>query len=393
MLKFAVVLLAAVVISCLLAFVDARKPKWNQLQGYTFDKYVRDFQRDYAPNSVEYTKRKALFDMELASVIEHNKDTTKTWKNGINHYSDLTHEEKRQRLYGFDMSMKQRYLAEKGSSRKMHKLTSSRPLPKTVDYRNAVPPVLTTVKDQGQCGSCWAHATVESIETAYAQVSGELFVLSQQQIASCTTNPDDCGGSGGCGGGIVELGIDTVGDLSGLNQEWSYPYLSYMGTNYQCKFWKNLTKVWTEGYVAVQSNNAGAVMDALAFAGPLAISGDASHWSNYEAGVFAGCSYTNTSSNGVYGPTSLDHAIQMVGYGEDTLGAYWIVRNSWSTSYGEEGYIRIARYPQGEPCGMAVNPQDGNGCKGQTAPYYACGMCGVLYETLYANPRYPANPF
>lgn len=385
MLKFAVVLLAVVVCSLLAFLVDARQPKWHQLQGYTFENYVRDFSRDYAPGSAEYIKRKALFDLEYAEVTEHNKDNTKSWKKGINKFSDWTHEEKRQRLYGFDVSMKQRYLAEKGSSRKMHKLSSTRPLPKTVDYRTAVPPILTAVKDQGQCGSCWAHATAESVESAYAQVSGELFVLSQQQVASCVINPDDCGGTGGCGGSITELGIDTVSDLSGLNQEWSYPYQSYFGENFKCSFWKNLTKVWTSGYTAVQSNNAGAVMDALAFAGPLSISADASLWTSYESGIFAGCDYAKN--------VSLDHAIQMVGYGEDTLGAYWIVRNSWSVTYGENGYIRVARFPKGEPCGMAVNPQDGNGCKGQTAPYYTCGMCGVLYETLYANPRYPPNPF
>ena len=260
-------------------------------------------------------------------------------------------------------------------------------LPKTVDYRfpmNGIQ-ILTAVKDQGMCGSCYAHATAESVESAFALATNELFVLSQQQIGDCIVNPNDCGstGPGACNGGIAELGIDTVASITGLNQEWSYPYESYNGQNFQCKSAsvKNYTKVFTAGYTAVQSNNAGAVMDALAFAGPLAISADASDWSNYENGIYHGCSYAKN--------ISMDHAIQMVGYGYDAglQAAYWTVRNSWNAAWGEQGYIRLQKNLNGEECGWNVQPQNGNGCKGDTAPVIACGMCGCLYETLYAVPR------
>jgi len=392
MLKFATVLafVAVLVCSLLLSFIDAAKPKWHQLEGYTFENYVRDFRRQYT--GAEYLKRKEIFDKEIAIVKAHNKNGNFLWKRGINHMSDYTQEEK-SRLRGFDMSLKQRYLAEHGSKRKMHKMVgAARVLPKTVDYRFPVNGVriMTAVKDQGDCGSCWAHAATETVETAWALASNELYVLSQQQIASCTVNPNDCGGSGGCNGGIAELAIDTVASVTGLNQEWTYPYVSYFGENFKCNSdaLKNYTKVYTTGYTAVQSNNAGAVMDALAFAGPLAMSADASDWPNYESGIYHGCNYQVN--------ISMDHAIQLAGYGSDSgLNAdYWIVRNSWNAGWGEDGFIRLLREPQGQSqCGWNVQPQNGNGCKGDTAPVWACGMCGVLYETLYANPRYPYNPF
>lgn len=389
MLKFSSVLAFVAVLLCalLISFADAKKPKWTDLEKgtYSFDRYVRDFGRKYTGE--EYIKRKTLFERELATVVAHNKDTTKLWKKGVNKFSDWTEAEKKS-MRGFSMSLKQRYLAEKGSLRKMHKLmSSSRVLPQTVDYRYGVNgiPVLTAVKDQGQCGSCYAHAATESVETAYALATNQLFVLSQQQVASCSVNPNECGGTGGCEGGIAEIAIDTVSDISGLNQEWSYPYRSYNGQDFACSFWANQTVVYTSGYTAVQSNNGGAVMDALVGAGPLAISADASDWSSYEGGIYHGCDYAKN--------ISMDHAIQMVGYGFDAglNSAYWTVRNSWAPTWGENGYIRVLRLQNGEACGWNVDPQNGNGCKGDTAPVWACGMCGVLYETLYVTPRF--SPF
>jgi len=377
--KLLAVLFAVTVLAVVVA---AKRPTHRELDHYTFDKYIRDFRKGHIAGTHEYGMRKALFDTELNVVRAHNADKTKTWKKGVNMFSDWTLAEKRTRLYGFNFGVYQR--AETKPQR-VHRVGSMANVPNSVDYRLTVPAILTAVKDQGMCGSCWAHAATETIETAWAQATGQLYVLSQQQITSCTPNPDECGGTGGCFGAIAELAIDFVTSAGGIVQEWSDPYLSYYGTTPKCSYWQNLTVVRTTGYTSVSHNDASAVKHALATAGPLAVSVDASEWSNYEGGIYSGCDYSKN--------ISMDHAVQAVGYGTDfdTGLDYWIIRNSWSPGWGEHGFIRLLRSKTGESCGWNVNPQNGNGCKGQTAPQWACGMCGVAFDTLYANADTPSN--
>ena len=347
-------------------------PKWHELEGYTFDQYVKDFAKPHRRGTVEFAKRKALFENAFARVQQHNNEGH-SWKKGINKFSDWTETELK-RLRGNKVHMKKTSGFTPERIHEAPKGADKVPLPKFVDWRNNQPAVVTAVKDQGQCGSCWAHAATESIESHVAIATGELFVLSQQQITSCTPNPQECGGSGGCNGAIAELAFDYIKG-KGQQQEWTYPYTSYHGDSGTCQ---TITEpvVNISGYTKVAHNDAEAVMHALAHAGPLAISVDASHWSDYETGVFAGCKYN----------ISMDHAVQAVGYGYDYgLGLnYWIVRNSWSPSWGEAGYIRLVR-PDATECGWNVQPQNGDGCKGQTAPEWACGTCGIAYDTLYPN--------
>ena len=247
------------------------------------------------------------------------------------------------------------------------------------------------MKDQGQCGSCWAHAATETMESYVAIASGQLQVLSQQQVASCTKNPDQCGGTGGCGGATNELGMQSVVMTGGIAEEWTYPYVSYWGENFQCRY--NNTNAGPSGtpsaasisgYVRLPTNNSTAVIEAVAFIGPQAITVDAANWHDYAYGVYDGC---GTDS------VSLDHGVQMVGYGVDPeFGPYWTVRNSWGTSFGEEGYIRIKRYADKTPCGVNTDPSGGTGCKNGPPTQEVCGACGILTDVSYAVGAKPAVP-
>jgi len=111
------------------------------------------------------------------------------------------------------------------------------------------------------------------------------------------------------------------------------------------------------------------IMDHLATVGPLAVNVDASAWSSYETGIFNGCNQTNPD---------IDHVVQLVGYGD----GYWLIRNSWSPTWGEKGYVRLYRGDR-ERCGVDLSPQDGTGCNGGPSTVTVCGNCGLWYDTSF----------
>jgi cathepsin L len=131
------------------------------------------------------------------------------------------------------------------------------------------------------------------------------------------------------------------------------------------------------GFVQLRENRAKEVLQTLASVGPLAVAVDASQWSLYTSGVFDSC---------VKEPI-VDHAVLLVGYGEDsTLRLpFWKIRNSWGLEFGEQGFLRLHRHaPYGdEPCGWDYDPQKGNGCKGGPSKIWVCGECGVLSDVVY----------
>jgi len=251
---------------------------------------------------------------------------------------------------------------------------SAGPLPRHIDWRDKG--IVSPVKDQGKCGSCWTFGTAVTIESYWALATGQLVSLSEQQILDCTPNPNQCGGTGGCEGGTAELAYETLIQIGGLSSEWTYPYRSYFGDDFACSFDKSKTppQAMLTSYTTLPSNVYAPLLNAVATVGPIAISVDASAWSDYESGVFNGCNQTNPDIN---------HAVQLVGYGTDPqYGDYWIVRNSWSPVWGDEGYLKIMRTSQIQ-CGTDLNPSDGTGCSGGPPTVTVCGTCGILYDSSY----------
>jgi len=366
------------------SFISAARPRGHALtKDYSYEHYVRDFNLAHGRDEKEHTFRRAIFEKRRDEAIAHNKQGH-SWTMGINQFSDRTDEE----LNG-SLNRNYRSIANAAKSlkpTKVHKVAANTPVPHAIDYRNANPAVLTAIKDQGQCGSCWSHSATESMESHYAIVTGQLSVLSQQQVASCTPNPNDCGGSGGCQGATHQLAFDYVTKAGGITEEWMYPYISYFGQDFACKT-SNKTKFFAafDGYTQVNRNDAMSTMSALA-TGPLSVVVAAVPFLHYDGGVFNGCS----TKNGTTG-TTLDHGVQLVGYGFDQglSQNYWIIRNSWSTSWGENGFIRFYRAPNGqsEACGWDTAPASGIACKGDTSPEWICGECGVLYDVTYPNPK------
>jgi cathepsin L len=353
-----------VAVAVLAASVVALPPRWHQLrETYSYDEYLRDFGKS-APAG-ERSVREGLFRSRLAAVMQHNRGSS-SWKKGINHMSDWTLEE-RKRLLG---RVHQGELLG-GLPAPVADAAAVQALPASVDWRDKG--VVTPVKDQGQCGSCWAFTTTEVTESHVAINTGVLMELAPQELVACMENPNQCGGGGGCAGAVAQLGFDYIKE-HGIASPYSFPYESWAGTtNGTCyaaprsKAMANVT-----GYVQLPNNDAGSLLQAVATAGPVAVSVAASEWSDYESGVFDGCS---TSGAG----TDIDHAVMLVGYDSES----WIIRNSWTPLWGESGYIRLKRFPNGEPCGTDTSPGDGFGCTGGPSTIKVCGMCGVLSDSAY----------
>jgi len=363
---------------CALAFFVAvhatsriRHPRWHQLDGYTFEQYMEDHNKAYRASELQM--RRALFEKNVQRVNAHNADSSKSWKMGINHLSDWTEEEFRATL-GYDKKLGFHQMSKRSQVVSDEDIDISG-IPTNWDWRTQG--VISDVKDQGRCGSCWTFGAAETIESHYAIQTGFLQDLSQQQIIDCIPNALQCGGTGGCQGGTAELVFETlVQTTGGLASEWTYPYRSYYADNFTCQYDPLKTKAAASitGHVVLPSNQYAPVMKALATVGPLAVNVDASSWSFYESGVYTACDAENVD---------IDHVVQLVGYGTDEqYGDYWTVRNSWGPKYGEKGYIRLARSSDVK-CGVDKTPLDGTGCAGGPSTQTVCGACGILFDVSY----------
>lgn len=286
-LAFAVVLISAFLLLSGIAADAARTPKWHQLTpAYSYSQYLADSGKKAPTDPLEFAKREKIFMTTLREVLEHNAKPNQLYKKGINKFADWTKEEFK-KLNGakiMELDSVKRELQAKPYHSFHVKAARSSPFPLNFDWRNT-PNVISTVKDQGQCGSCWAHGSTETLESHYALATGELYVLSQQEVTACAPNPNDCGGTGGCGGSIAQLAFQYIIENGGQTQEWEYPYTAYWGTTGSCNKGSSTAITKFSGFKTVASNDQDAVMDALINAGPLAVNVDASNWNTYESGM------------------------------------------------------------------------------------------------------------
>jgi cathepsin L len=338
-------------------------PGERDFTNYTYEDYLEEFPKNYMPE--EIVARKATFLANLDRIREHNSEPSKTWFMTVNEFADWTNEEFRAKRMGARPELDQREFVGEFEA------TNVEGLPASVDWRTKEG-VMTEVKNQGGCGSCWAFSTVETLESHLAIATGQPApVLSPQQLVSCAPNPNDCGGTGGCQGSIQTLGFNYT-KTAGITTESSYPYQGVTGTCQQSRIKPVATN---DGYIKLKVNDYASLVSAVATKGPIAISLAAGSfgWQLYGGGVLTKCDCDQ------------DHAVQLVGYGTDqSKGDYWLVRNSWGAGWGEKGYIRIQRFGLGkEPTCTDKTPQDGEACKGDTKPRTYAGLCGIMGSSSY----------
>ena len=208
---------------------------------------------------------------------------------------------------------------------------------------------VTPVKDQGQCGSCWSFSTTGSLEGAYYIKYGKLLSFSEQQLVSCD-NFKHGGHDMGCNGGLMDSAFQWIEQNNGLCLESDYSYVSgTTGKSGSCETTCDVVKNSViHEYNDVAPSSDDAMMSAL-MQQPvsIAIQADQKEFQLYQSGVFTG-------SCGV----ELDHGVLVVGYGSENGEDYYLVKNSWSTSWGDNGYIKLGRgsqYNSGAgQCGMLM---------------------------------------
>lgn len=233
-------------------------------------------------------------------------------------------------------------------------------LPSSIDWRTKG--VVSEVRNQFQCGSCWSFSGTSTVESAVAIKTGHLYDLSEQQSVSCAGLRY---GNLGCNGGYYSGLWDFSKDNNGICSEADYPYTSGNGDTGSCiKGCTPVSGTKVQSYVTVSSQSDSALMTALTV-GPvsIAIEADTRSFQLYSKNIyndFEGCN-SNSKTKGADSLPNIDHAVVLVGYGTENGQDYYILRNSWDVSWGEGGYMKIAR---------------GN----QYAPW---GVCGVLYDPMY----------
>lgn len=268
----------------------------------------------------EKEKRFDIFKDNLRFIDEHNAGN-RTYKVGLNRFADLTNEEYRAKYLGTKIDPKRR-IAKTRSNRYASQVGDK--LPESVDWRKEG--AVVQVKDQGSCGSCWAFSTVAAVEGINKLVTGDLISLSEQELVDCDTKHNE-----GCNGGLMDYAFQFIINNGGIDTEEDYPYRAVDG---QCdQYRKNVKVVTIDGYEDVPANDEKALKKAIANQPvSVAIEAGGREFQLYVSGVFTGrCG------------TELDHGVTAVGYGAENGVDYWIVKNSWGSSWGEEGYIRMER--------------------------------------------------
>ena len=297
------------------------------LSSNIFDEFIATYSKQYS-SSKEYEKRRKIFDNNVEFINFHNQKNA-NWVVGMNEFGDLNWSE-----------FKSSYLGSISyPNRQPSNLALSVPqvLPSSLDWqaRGAVTPI----KNQEQCGSCWAFSTTGALEGLYFIKNDKLKSFSEQELVDCSGKE----GNEGCSGGWMDSAFKYV-ELQGICKERAYPY---NGTDGTCKK-KCKAAFEISGFHDVLANNETELQKAV-FLQPVsvAIEADESGFQFYKSGVFDGeCG------------TMLDHAVLIVGWGQENATDYWKVKNSWGESWGDKGYILMARNisdSRGQ-CGIAMKP-------------------------------------
>ncbi|XP_030212919.1 cathepsin L.1 [Gadus morhua] len=322
-----------VAVSMLLAVASCASLSLEDLE---FHAWKLQFGKSYSSPSEE-AQREQTWLSNRKLVLVHNMladQEIKSYRLGMTYFADMENEEYKQLIARGCLKSFNTSASRHGSA--FLTQPEGADLPPTVDWRDKG--YVTEVKNQKQCGSCWAFSTTGSLEGQTFRKTGKLVSLSEQQLVDCSGDY----GNLGCMGGLMDSAFEYIMASKGLDTEDSYPYEAEDG---QCRFNPDTVGATCSGYMDIKTGDEKALQKALATVGPVSIAIDASHSSFqlYQSGVYdePDCSSTD-----------LDHGVLAVGYGSVKKQDYWLVKNSWGQSWGSEGYILMSRNKHNQ-CGVA----------------------------------------
>ncbi|KAF7091546.1 hypothetical protein CFC21_094114 [Triticum aestivum] len=285
-------------------------------------------------DTTEKAQRFQVFKANVGFIESFNTENCKFYL-GINQFTDLTNKEFKatKANKGYKPSL------ERVPTGFRYENVSLVALPETVDWRTKG--AVTPIKDQGQCGCCWAFSAVAATEGIVKLKTGKLISLSEQELVDCDVHGEDQG----CEGGLMDDAFKFIIKNGGLTTESNYPYTA---ADDKCKSGTNGAAT-IKSYEDVPANNEGALMQAVASQPvSVAVDGGDMTFQFYKGGVMTGSCGTD-----------LDHGIAAIGYGKTSDGTkYWLLKNSWGTTWGENGYLRMEKdiTDKRGMCGLAMEP-------------------------------------
>ncbi|XP_077251121.1 low-temperature-induced cysteine proteinase-like [Tasmannia lanceolata] len=317
----------------------------NSRMAEIFELWREKYGKVYTHSEVK-ERRFENFRKNLAYVIERNANRGLTGHVvGLNKFADLSNEEFK-KIY---LSKVKKPAAKKILARSTREVATCE-APSSLDWRKKG--VVTGVKDQGDCGSCWSFSSTGAIEGINAITTGDLISLSEQELVDCDSTND------GCEGGYMDYAFEWVIQNGGIDTESDYPYKGVDGT---CNTTKEEDKVVTiDGYEDVDQEESALLCAVVNQPISVGIDGSAIDFQLYTGGIYDGLCSSN--------PDDIDHAVLIVGYSSQGDTDYWIVKNSWGTDWGIEGYIYIERNTDLEYGVCAINAMASYPTKESIAP-------------------------
>jgi len=286
-------------------------------------KYKVTHSKNYTDSEEQY--RRKTFEQHVDIIRMHNLEYDlglHTYTMGINEYADMTREE-----YGkFLLGARRELSGEDGKSRnKLFQSDNTEVTDDDMDWREYG--YVTPIKNQGRCGSCWAFSSTGSLEGQHFRATGDLISLSEQNLVDC------CKWNAGCGGGWMDNSFKYVEQNGGIDTEEYYPYQGK--ETGRCTYNPEDRGSTCDGWVDIPKHES-ALLKASSQIGPITVAIDAAHQSFqlYKSGVYVEPECSNHTS---------DHAVLVIGYGSEEGQDYWLVKNSWGTSWGDQGFIKMAR--------------------------------------------------
>jgi cathepsin L len=320
---------------CLLFVCVYSAPTFDTTLDAPWALYKRTYDKQYASDGEEMIRR-SIWEDNIDIIRKHNLEADlglHTYTLGMNKYGDMTIKEFVKQMNGLDLSSNvsfsgtcDQYVAPANFKR-----------PDTVDWRTKG--YVTPIKDQKQCGSCWAFSTTGSLEGQHFAKTGQLVSISEQNLVDCSAKY----GNFGCRGGLMDNAFKYIKENNGIDTESSYPYEAKDDT---CRFDAKNVGATDTGCKDIKQLSEDDLQDAIATVGPVSVAIDAAHSSFqlYRAGV-----YTEPACS----QQALDHGVLAVGYDSLNGQDYYIVKNSWGLSWGNQGYIWMSRNKNNQ-CGIAT---------------------------------------